>query len=130
MKSLESERSVFSTLLNHVRDMNAIGSMDSIEELPKRLKQGTCPFCGRETALTFHHLIPKKMHRRNYFRKNFSKAILNRGVDICRPCHSGIHNRYDEMTLAKQFPSLDALMNDASLQKHFQWVAKQKVKHR
>ena len=70
------------------------------------------------------------MHRRNYFKKNFSKADLNRGVDICRPCHSGIHKRYDEMTLAKQFASFEALVQDVSLQKHFQWVAKQKVKQR
>ncbi|WP_287280544.1 hypothetical protein [Okeania sp. SIO2G5] len=110
--------------------MASIRSMHFTESSAKRLKRGTCPFCGRETALTFHHLIPKKMHRRNYFKKNYSKTLLNQGVDICRPCHSGIHHRYDEMTLAKQFSSLDALMNDASLQKHFQWVAKQKVKHR
>ncbi|MEM9218807.1 MAG: hypothetical protein AAGD25_31265 [Cyanobacteria bacterium P01_F01_bin.150] len=102
----------------------------SAKSSPKRLKQGICPFCGRDTALTFHHLIPKKMHRRTYFRKNFSKDELNRGIDICRPCHSGIHNCYDEMTLAKQFSSPQTLINDASLKKHFQWVAKQKIKQR
>ena len=94
----------------------------------KRLKHGQCPFCRRETALTFHHLLPKKMHRRTYFRKNFSKAELNRGIDICRLCHSGIHNHYNEMTLAKQFSSLEQLMNDEALQKHFHWVSKQKIK--
>lgn len=96
--------------------------------MPKRLKQGVCPFCARETALTFHHLIPKKMHRRTYFKKHFTKQDLNRGVDICRPCHSGIHNQYDEMTLAKQFSSVEALMADGALHKHFQWVSKQKIK--
>ncbi|MGK7891105.1 MAG: hypothetical protein AB4042_17385 [Leptolyngbyaceae cyanobacterium] len=94
----------------------------------RRLKQGTCPFCHRQVRLTFHHLIPKKVHRRPYFKKNFSREVLNQGVDICRMCHSGIHRHYDEMVLAKSFSSLEALLADEALRKHFDWVAKQKVR--
>jgi len=77
-------------------------------------------------VLTFHHLIPKKLHRRAFFRKNFDKDELNQGVNICRACHDGIHDLYDEMQLAKQFPTLPALLADEALQKHFAWVAKKK----
>ena len=62
------------------------------------------------------------------FKKNFDKETLNQGIDICRQCHSGIHNRYDEMTLAKTRNTVAQLQNDAELQKHFRWVAKQKVR--
>jgi maltoporin len=79
--------------------------------------------------MTFHHLIPKKMHRRTYFRKNYTKLELNQGIDICRKCHTGIHKRYDEMTLAKQFATLENLSSDPDLQQHFAWVAKQKEQH-
>jgi hypothetical protein len=87
-----------------------------------------CPFCGRETDLTFHHFVPRKVHRRTHFKKTFTREELNQGVDICRLCHNGIHDLYDEVTLAKQFASFTALVNDPALKKHFAWVAKQKVR--
>ncbi len=84
--------------------------------------------CGRVGALTFHHLIPRKLHRRMFFRKNFSREQLNNGLDICRPCHDGIHDHYDEMTLARRLNSLEALRNDPEIRKHITWAAKQKRK--
>ncbi|WP_036483392.1 hypothetical protein [Myxosarcina sp. GI1] len=96
--------------------------------MPKESKFGKCPFCKRDVNLTFHHLIPKKMHRREYFKKKYSKECLNEGIDICRLCHNGIHDLYDEMRLAKEFNSVDILKQDKSLQKHFSWVGKQKVR--
>lgn len=89
-----------------------------------------CQTCGRETALTFHHLIPKKLHRRSMFRQSFSRDELNQGIRVCRLCHNGIHKRYDEMTLAKRFATLDALLADEGLQNHFQWVSKQQAGRR
>ena len=93
-----------------------------------REKFGVCPLCGRTCALTYHHLIPRKMHRRPYFKKHFTVEERNAGVNICRLCHNGIHDLYDEMTLAKQFPSLEKLQQDEQLKVHYQWVAKQKVR--
>jgi len=78
-------------------------------------------------ALTFHHLIPKKLHRRDRFKKAFSKLELNRGVYICRNCHVGIHKAYDQMTLAKNFAEVSLILEDEDLQRHFRWVGKQKV---
>ncbi|WP_390376533.1 hypothetical protein [Alteromonas sp. MTD1] len=91
-------------------------------------KVGTCPCCSRHTRLTFHHLIPKKMHRRTYFKKHYTKEQLQAGVNICRQCHSGIHRFYDEMTLAKQLHSLCLLQADEQLSTFFNWVSKQRVK--
>jgi hypothetical protein len=93
-----------------------------------KLKKGTCPCCKRNCLLTFHHLIPKKVHRRVRFRKHYSKEQLNAGINICRQCHSGIHNTYNEMQLAKQFYSLEALLADKDLARHFHWVSKQKIR--
>lgn len=91
-------------------------------------KHGICCLCKRETDLTFHHLIPRKVHRRAYFKKNFSKLELNTGIDVCRQCHRGIHKTYNEMELAKQFNSIDKIMIDPVLSKHVSWVAKQRIK--
>ncbi|WP_027672185.1 hypothetical protein [Rheinheimera baltica] len=86
-----------------------------------------CQLCERQCALTFHHLIPRKMHRRTYYKKHFDKAQLQQGVMLCRLCHKGIHTLYDEMTLAKQFNSLQQLQADSSISQHVDWVRKQKI---
>lgn len=92
---------------------------------PSSEKQGQCLLCQRESHLTFHHLIPRKLHRRNHFKKHYDKTTLNQGIMICRACHSGIHRLYDEMTLGKHFNTLEAIQQDEALSKHIAWVAKQ-----
>ena len=94
--------------------------------LKRDQQYGKCVCCGRETFLTFHHLIPRKMHRRTFFKTHYTSEALNQGIAICRICHSGIHTHYNEMQLAKQFASLEALLADPALQTHFAWVAKLK----
>jgi len=83
-----------------------------------------CQLCGCQRPLTFHHLIPRKMHRRKHFRTHYDKAQLNEGIMICRYCHSAIHRLYDEMTLAKSLANLAQLLADEAVQKHIAWVRK------
>lgn len=92
----------------------------------RRPAADVCATCGRKTPLTFHHLIPRKLHRRTRFRRHCSREELNRGIHVCRACHSGIHRRYDEMTLAREFSTLQRLLDDPDLSRHFAWVARQK----
>jgi predicted HNH restriction endonuclease len=66
------------------------------------------------------------VHRRAHFKRHYKKADLQHGVLVCRSCHRGIHREYDEMTLARQFNTLTALMGDETLSRHFEWVAKQR----
>ncbi len=93
----------------------------------RKVTKGICPTCKRYHRLTFHHLIPKKMHRRNFFRKKIDKNRLQQGIYICRQCHDGIHKMYNEMHLAKHLNSLDSLLEDERLQGYFKWVSKQRV---
>ncbi len=85
-----------------------------------------CELCSRSTALTWHHLVPRKLHRRNFFKKTYSRKALQARVKLCRACHRGIHKLYDEMTLGKQLNSVEKLRADPSVMKHVRWVAKQK----
>ncbi|WP_415890677.1 hypothetical protein ACMXYV_05030 [Neptuniibacter sp. SY11_33] len=78
-------------------------------------------------SLTFHHLIPKKMHRRSYFSKRYGREELNRGINICRFCHDAVHRAFDEMTLAKEFNSLEHLLSSPKIQRHIEWASKQRV---
>lgn len=90
-------------------------------------KPDHCQLCERRVHLSFHHLIPRKMHRRTRFQKQYDREALNSGIWVCRKCHNGIHRLYDEMTLAMQFTSLETLRQDADLQRHIGWVRKQKA---
>ena len=104
--------------------------MSPVEVRPRtrRARNGLCPFCKRRVFLTFHHLIPRKLHRRARFRKHYSREELNRGIDVCRQCHDGIHDRYDEMTLYRHFPTAESLAEDPELARYFAWVSRQRVR--
>ena len=93
-----------------------------------KIKNGVCPTCNRSTHLSFHHFMPRKVHRRSYFKKNFSKTELNEGVSLCNQCHRAVHKFYDEMHLAKHLNSLELLQSNEELTKHFEWLAKQKIR--
>jgi hypothetical protein len=85
-----------------------------------------CQLCGCDRPLTFHHLIPRKMHRRKHFRTHYDKDQLNSGIMVCRFCHLAVHRLYDEMTLAKHFSRLELLLADSAVQKHIAWVVKKR----
>ena len=87
----------------------------------------SCELCGRSCALTFHHLIPRKMHRRTYFRKTYDREALQRGAYLCRLCHYGVHNLHDEMTLGRELNTLDLLRADPAVARHVAWVRRQTV---
>lgn len=93
----------------------------------KKPEKQACELCQRRAPLTFHHLIPRKVHRRARFQKHYTPEQLQQGIWVCYPCHRAIHKRHDEMTLALQFNRLDQLISDPDLAAHITWVKKQKV---
>ena len=100
--------------------------LPEIQNNSRHRRAGHCPFCERDVPLTFHHLIPRKVHRRPRFARHYDKQTLNLGVYICRDCHKGVHNTYDEMQLATRFNTPQALLDDPDLSRHFQWVSRQR----
>ncbi len=87
-----------------------------------------CELCGRQASLTFHHLIPRRVHRRLRFIKRYGKQEMHsRGLEICRLCHNGIHDLIpDELELAEKYNTKELLLTHAGVVKHIAWVAKQK----
>ena len=89
--------------------------------------EGCCEFCGRDKPLTKHHLIPRAVHtKKRYIRRHGKQEMRERGVDLCKQCHDGIHDLYDEKTLADDFNTKNLLLEDDRIRKHIQWVRKQK----
>jgi hypothetical protein len=86
-----------------------------------------CALCGGNHLITFHHLIPKTCHRNKWFRKNFDKTDMReRGIDICRRCHSFIHKQFSEKTLGRELNTLDLLLDHETVQDYMVWARKQK----
>ncbi|KAI9911105.1 hypothetical protein PsorP6_008817 [Peronosclerospora sorghi] len=70
---------------------------------------GLCKMCERPMNLTAHHLIPRVTHSK-YLRRGYTKNFLNTCIMICRQCHSKIHSVEDNKTLAREYNTLDKIM--------------------
>ena len=96
-------------------------------QLRKKTKPEYCELCLRAKPLSFHHLIPKKNHRRNYFKKTFSKEdMTTRGIWLCRLCHRKLHKTYSEQDLGKRLNTLEAITAQEEMQVFLAWAKKQK----
>lgn len=97
--------------------------------LPVSRNFGTCVLCKRAPiSLTEHHLIPRKVHRKKWFRKRFElEDMRHRKIDVCRRCHLGIHKLIPgETNLARNYNTLESLRAHEGLQRHVEWVRKQR----
>ncbi|ADV62322.1 hypothetical protein Isop_1739 [Isosphaera pallida ATCC 43644] len=87
-----------------------------------------CELCGRSQPLTFHHLIPRAVHRKPRFKAEFTRREMNhRGLWLCTLCHQGIHCLIpDEKELARSFNTREALLAHPGVARHVAWAKKQK----
>lgn len=75
--------------------------------------------------LSFHHLVPRKNHRKPWFQRHFSKEEMrSRGIWLCRECHRAVHRFFDEQTLGRRLNTLEALRAEPLLQRHIAWARK------
>lgn len=94
-------------------------------EQPEAADAGGCELCGRDKPLTFHHLIPRKCHRKKWFQRHFSKTEMQtRGLDLCRDCHRHLHRTYTEQELGRHYNTREALMAQEAIRKFVAWVQK------
>ncbi|MCP1673217.1 hypothetical protein J2T57_000309 [Natronocella acetinitrilica] len=92
-----------------------------------RSEGNPCALCARSLPLTFHHLIPRKNHRRSSFRRRFDITDMrSRGTWLCHDCHRAIHRLHDERTLGLRLNTLEALQADPAVQRHVSWAARQR----
>lgn len=72
-----------------------------------------CPICGRgsDDTMDEHHLIPKSKKGKET-------------VTIHRVCHDKIHSVFTNQELAKDYYTVDLIMQNEAMQKFAGWVAK------
>lgn len=90
--------------------------------------ESTCSLCDRVQPLTFHHLIPRHVHRKQRFQREHSRAEMrNRGAMLCRLCHDAVHDLIpDEKELARSYNTLELLREHPGIVRYVAWARKQK----
>lgn len=89
---------------------------------------GSCELCTRPLPLTFHHLIPRHLHHRRWFRERYTVMEMRlRGAWLCRECHAFIHEHFDEATLGRRLNTVEALKSEPVIARHVEWAARQRV---
>lgn len=84
-----------------------------------------CELCGRENQTTFHHLIPRCLHKSKWYKKRYTREELNSGINICKyECHRQIHTLYSEKELGRTLYTLDLLQQDEKVQNYIKFVNK------
>jgi hypothetical protein len=91
----------------------------------------SCEICERTwVPLTYHHLIPKAVHAKVLKRGWHPKEKLNDVAWICRACHSFVHGVCTNEELARDWWSIELLMNRDDLRAFADWVGKVRWKKR
>tara|TARA_B100000809_G_C14722472_1_gene381914 strand:+ start:43 stop:354 length:312 start_codon:yes stop_codon:yes gene_type:complete len=95
----------------------------------KNKNKDKCELCGRaDTTQTFHHLVPKKLHKKNVIVDLFPDVDLNAyGIMVCSPCHKMIHKKINHLDLATEYYSLEKLKTHLELSK---FIAFQQKSHK
>lgn len=69
-----------------------------------RQRRGTCIACGRNVAVTQHHLTPVSTH-----------GIAQGKVYLCPRCHKKLHRNYSNHELATKYNTLETFLPVAKI---------------
>ena len=84
---------------------------------------GKCELCDRENELTFHHLIPKSQHKNKWFKKNYTRIEMAKGINVCKyDCHREIHYMITEKELGRSFNTLEKLKRHLKIKKYTKYI--------
>jgi len=101
-----------------------------------------CEICGREVPLTYHHLIPRSVHNKVLKKGWHPKTMLGSVAWLCRfvfvdccvyqlltldrPCHSVVHNVATNEELAREYFTIDRLIEREDIVRWRNYAAKQR----
>ncbi|KAI0665736.1 hypothetical protein C8Q78DRAFT_491743 [Trametes maxima] len=85
-----------------------------------------CEICERAVPLTYHHLIPREVHDKALKKKWHLESMLNSVAWLCRPCHSAVHHVANNESLAKEYYTVELLLEREDIQKWRKYAAKQR----
>jgi hypothetical protein len=82
-----------------------------------------CEICAREhIPLTYHHLIPRSVHAKVLKRGWHTEDQLNNVAWLCRACHSFVHSCASNEELAREWWSVERLVEREDVRGFAKWV--------
>ncbi|CAL3971857.1 unnamed protein product [Diplocarpon coronariae] len=90
-----------------------------------RTQATECEICERSwIPLTYHHLIPRGVHAKVLKRGWHTEDQLEKVAWLCRACHSFVHRVAGGEELAKDFFTVERLLQREDVQRFADWVGK------
>ncbi|KAG4421432.1 hypothetical protein IFR04_005491 [Cadophora malorum] len=106
---------------------NYIGTLLTPPPPPRTtgLQATECEICDRSwIPLTYHHLIPKGVHAKVLKRGWHTEDQLENVAWLCRACHSFVHRVATGEELAKEFFTVERLVEREDVRRFAEWVGK------
>jgi hypothetical protein len=85
-----------------------------------------CEICERRVPLTYHHLIPREAHKKVLKRGWHNEDMLGSVAWLCRPCHSFVHKVASNEELAREWWSVERLLEREDVIRWRAWVGRQR----
>ena len=102
------------------------GELDKLETTER---DGLCQLCGANQRITIHHMVPKLVLKR--MKKGKAKVGGQKKVDVslylvevCRPCHNELHRLWGHGEMAKEYMTVDRLLEAPELQSYLTYKRK------
>ncbi|PPQ99615.1 hypothetical protein CVT24_005193 [Panaeolus cyanescens] len=92
----------------------------------KATRTEECEICERQVPLTYHHLIPRSTHDKVLKKGWHPEEMLNSVAWLCRQCHSAVHHVAPNEELARNFYTVELLLEREDIQKWKKYAAKQR----
>ncbi|KDQ58181.1 hypothetical protein JAAARDRAFT_57926 [Jaapia argillacea MUCL 33604] len=89
-------------------------------------RKSECEICERAVPLTYHHLIPRSVHTKVLKKGWHREEMLGSVAWLCRHCHSTVHHVASNEELARNFYTVDLLLEREDIQKWRNYAAKQR----
>ncbi|WP_436716053.1 hypothetical protein U8335_28405 [Roseiconus lacunae] len=99
------------------------------EPEPSASRQGRCELCGRRTkrGTTEHHLIPRTCHRNKWFKKRYTRQLMQKTISVCHDCHRCIHRFVPrEKELGRSYNTIEDLLAHEQIGRFVEWVSQRK----
>jgi len=90
-----------------------------------------CEICERSwIPLTYHHLIPRSVHAKALKRRWHTEDKLNSVSWLCRACHSYVHSVGSNEELAREYFTVEKLLEREDVRSFAAWVGRVRWKTR
>ncbi|KAL4896521.1 hypothetical protein BDV59DRAFT_198887 [Aspergillus ambiguus] len=84
-----------------------------------------CEICERDwIPLSYHHLIPRGVHAKVLKKGWHDEWMLNSVAWLCRACHSFVHRMATNEELAREWYTVDRILERQDVQDWAKWVGR------